>query len=94
MFYAAHHTHDVRFVNDVDTIYRFPTRRERDEFVNDEPFTGSYHLEAVTRRQARRFQPIAFDEFVYEGTEYEVPNWWTKDPNGNEFWNVWEHTQV
>ncbi len=94
MFYAAHHAYDVCFVNDVGRIYRFDTKRERDAFVNAEPFYDHYHYESVTRDGARHYLPKAFDEFLHKGTSYECENWWTRDQDGNEFWDFWEHDQI
>ena len=60
-YYAAVHSYGINIANDVHTIYRFDSKKARDEFIDREGWNGSsYHREAVTRDQARRIFPDAF----------------------------------
>ena len=83
MFYAAYHSYDVRFTNDVYVLRRFDTRKERDEFVYDErpDRQCNYHWESVTWKQAKAYCPEAFkstmchacpDERDWHDDEYDA----------------------
>ena len=69
-YYAAHHIYGVEFCNDYGTLFRFDSKAERDEFVEDSNWKeagayGGYRTEAVTRSEACRHFPNAFRTLEY-----------------------------
>lgn len=62
-YYATVHTHDVRFRNDHGTLWRFVSKKERDEFVENHHCT-----ETVTYKMARKLYPEVFRALEYRGT--------------------------
>lgn len=61
MFYAIHHWYGLRTLSSADRLYRYATKEERDEAVENDPYDGSnYRLESVTRKRAQSDFPNAF----------------------------------
>lgn len=88
-FYAASHHYGVDICNDFATLYRFSTKAERDQFVDEqqdrESVTGSIRTEAQTRGEARRHFKNAFrmvGDFHDESDERD----WIPLDNGGEYW--------
>lgn len=58
MFYAFHNAYGNGTTNTygerVGTLHVFKTKRDRDEWVEDDRFDGNWHREAITHRDARR----------------------------------------
>ena len=66
-YYAAKHEYGIEFCNDYVTLFRFATKAERDEFVDNANYDeqaayGGYQTEEVTAAEARRHFPMAFKE--------------------------------
>lgn len=63
-YYAARHYYGIEFCNDYSMLFRFETKAERDQFVEDcnfeEAARGGYRTEAVTSTEARRHFPVPF----------------------------------
>jgi hypothetical protein len=84
-YYAAFHTYDIRFTNDVAYIVRFDTRAARDEYVNLEQWDGSnYHHESITAAKARSLAPNAFKVCDFERDIFD----WVNDGFPGEFFTI------
>jgi len=93
MFYAARHMYGIEFINDYMVLFRFTTKRERDEFVDDANFddasAGSgYRNEAVTRDEARRHFPKAFRTLEFHD-EPDARDWRKGETETEQYWYGW-----
>ena len=90
-YYAAAHHYGIDICNDFATLFRFPTRAARDEFIDREQFreaaSGSIKTETQTRDEARRHFPNAFrlvgDDFHDRSDERD----WISHDGGS--WSYW-----
>lgn len=92
-YYAAHHTYGVEFCNDYKTLWRFATKAERDEFVEDSNWKeaaayGGYRTEAVTRAEARRHFPKAFRTLDCHD-EADERDWIQGATETSQYWDSW-----
>lgn len=94
MFYAARHTYDINVCNDYCTLYRFATKAERDQFVEDRNFAeasgGNLKTEELACSEARRHFPEAFRLVGNFHEESDKRDWLKRD--NYEFWsadNLW-----
>ena len=90
-YYAAKHTYGVEFGNDFDTLYRFESKSERDEFVDREQnrelasFNGNMKTDDITSAAARRHFPDAF-------RPVDDPDWdWISHADGRLSYDVWPY---
>lgn len=54
--YNAYGTNVVLNENNVPIVYVFASKRERDEWVDNDPcIDGNYHCEPITAKEAKKF---------------------------------------
>lgn len=90
-YYAAYHRYGIEVCNDYGTLYRFATKAERDEFVEDSHYNeaaayGGYRTEAVTRAEARRHFSLAFRTLEYHDFADER-DWKALDTEAGAYWS-------
>lgn len=92
-WYAQVHEYDVCFTNDVCTLYRFESQRERDSFVwdrrADEACYGNIRTESATRDEARHSFPDAFR--VNMNDFYNDARSWEPCDDSGEIWYPERH---
>lgn len=92
-YYATIHKYDVKFANDQVGLIRFKTKRERDALVSDEfpDERGNYHIEALTRDDARHVYPMAFKIDDWRSRDHHDERDWMQRDSGGEYWEPYEY---
>lgn len=79
-YYAISCPRGIRTACPSDTLFRFDSKRKRDQFVDKSPLCRV----AVTRSQANKYFPMAF-----QSTEYFEPEYWAIDLENFDHCDAW-----